>query len=129
MIKVGRRGSLSLKIKVIGKPGHVAYPDLADNPFFYTSKICNDLCNLTFAKKAENFPLSNLEITSIDTGNKATNVIPSSSIISLNIRFNSSYKEKEILKQIKKVCQSYSCKISIKIISSNKPFYTSLMSL
>ena len=47
MIKIGRRGSLSLKIKLSGKPGHVAYPHLADNPLFYTSKICNDLCNLT----------------------------------------------------------------------------------
>ncbi len=124
MIKIGRRGSLSLKIKITGKPGHVAYPHLADNPLFYTSKICNKLCNLTFSKKAKNFPISNLEITSIDTGNKASNVIPLSSEISLNIRFNSSYNEKDILKHIKKICDSYPCKYSIKIISSNKPFYT-----
>ena len=124
MIKIGRRGSLSLKIKITGKPGHVAYPHLADNPLFYTSKICNKLCNLTFSKKAKNFPISNLEITSIDTGNKASNVIPLCSEISLNIRFNSSYNEKEILKHIKKICNSYPCKYSIKIISSNKPFYT-----
>ena len=124
MIKIGRRGSLSLKIKLTGKPGHVAYPHLADNPLFYTSKVCNDLCNLKLNKKAENFPISNLEITSIDTGNKASNVIPLSTEISLNVRFNSSYNEKEILKLIKKICNSYSCKYSINIISSNKPFYT-----
>ncbi len=124
MIKIGRRGSLSLKIKIIGKPGHVAYPHLADNPLFYTSRICNELCNLNLNKKAENFPVSNLEITSIDTGNKASNVIPLFSDISLNIRYNSSYNDKEILNLIKKICNSYSCKYSIKVLSSNKPFYT-----
>ena len=124
MIKIGRRGSLSLKIKVTGKTGHVAYPHLAHNPMLYTSKICNDLCSLNFNKKAKNFPLSNLEITSIDTGNKASNVIPSYSEISLNVRFNNSYTEKEILSYVKKICNSYPCKYSIKIISSNKPFYT-----
>ena len=124
MIKIGRRGSLSLKIKVTGKPGHVAYPHLADNPMSYTSKICSELCNLNLNRKAKNFPISNLEITSIDTGNKASNVIPLSSEISLNIRFNSSYNTKQILNIIKKICDSYSCKYSIKIISSNKPFYT-----
>ena len=124
MIKIGRRGSLSLKIKVNGKTGHVAYPHLAQNPMLYTSKISNDLCSLNFNKKAKNFPLSNLEITSIDTGNKASNVIPSSSEISLNVRFNNSYTEQEILSFVKKICNSYPCKYSIKIISSNKPFYT-----
>ena len=124
MIKIGRRGSLSLKIKVSGKPGHVAYPHLADNPLYYTSKICSDLCNLNLKKKAKNFPISNLEITSIDTGNKASNVIPLFSEISLNVRFNSSYNEKEILNHIKKICNSYSCKYYLKIISSNQPFYT-----
>ncbi len=124
MIKIGRRGSLSLKIKVSGKPGHVAYPHLADNPLYYTSKICNDLCNLNLKKKAKNFPISNLEITSIDTGNKASNVIPLFSEISLNVRFNNSYNEKEILSHIKNICNRYSCKYYLKIISSNQPFYT-----
>ena len=102
MIKIGRRGSLTLKIKVSGKSGHVAYPHLAKNPMYYTSKICNDLCSLRFRKKARNFPMSNLEITSIDTGNYASNVIPAYSEISLNIRFNKSYTDKEILSMIKK---------------------------
>ncbi len=124
MVKIGRRGSLSCKIKIIGSPGHVAYPHLAKNPLYYVGKISNDLNNLKLNKASKNFPISNLEITSIDTGNKASNVIPSSSEISLNVRYNTRYNDKEILEKIKKICGKYDCHFSIKIISNNKPFYT-----
>ncbi len=124
MIKIGRRGSLSIKIKIIGSPGHVAYPHLANNPLYYAGKISTDLYNLKLNKKAKNFPISNLEITSIDTGNNASNVIPSSTEVSLNVRYNTSYSDKEILDNIKKICGKYDCKFSIDIISTNKPFYT-----
>ena len=125
MIKIGRRGSLSIKLIIKGNPGHVAYPHLADNPLYYVGKISNDLCDLKLQKASKNFPVSNLEITSIDTGNKASNVIPSSAEISLNIRYNNKYNDKEILNKIKKICQKYNCKFSILIVSNNKPFYTS----
>ena len=125
MIKIGRRGSLSIKLIIRGNPGHVAYPHLADNPLYYVGKISNDLCDLKLQKASKNFPVSNLEITSIDTGNKASNVIPSSAEISLNIRYNNKYNDKEILNKIKKICQKYNCKFSILIVSNNKPFYTS----
>lgn len=125
MIKIGRRGSLSIKLIIRGNPGHVAYPHLADNPLYYVGKISNDLCDLKLQKASKNFPISNLEITSIDTGNKASNVIPSSAEISLNVRYNNKYNDKEILNKIKKICQKYNCKFSILIISNNKPFYTS----
>ena len=125
MIKIGRRGSLSIKLIIRGNPGHVAYPHLADNPLYYVGKISNDLCDLKLQKASKNFPISNLEITSIDTGNKASNVIPSSAEISLNIRYNNKYNDKEILNKIKKICQKYNCKFSILIVSNNKPFYTS----
>ena len=124
MIKIGRRGSLSLKIRLKGKPGHVAYPHLANNPLYYTSKIANDLYNIKLNKKAKNFPITNLEITSIDTGNKASNVIPAETELSLNIRFNKNYTEKDLLSKINNVCKKYKIKYDINIISSNKPFYT-----
>ncbi len=124
MIKIGRRGSLSARIKITGKPGHVAYPHLAKNPLYFASKISNDLYNLKFNKKAKNFPISNLEITSIDTCNKASNVIPSNVEISFNVRFNNCYTSKEILANIKKIFEKYDCKFTINVISDNEPFYT-----
>ena len=55
MIKIGRRGSLSIKLIVRGNPGHVAYPHLADNPLYYVGKISNDLCDLKLQKLQKTF--------------------------------------------------------------------------
>ena len=104
-------GKPIFKNKIEGKPGHVAYPHLANNPLYYTSKIANDLYNIKLNKKAKNFPITNLEITSIDTGNKASNVIPAETELSLNIRFNKNYTEKDLLSKINNVCKKYKDKI------------------
>lgn len=125
MIKVGRRGSLSFSIKTIGKPGHVAYPHLAKNPVTHLVHICNKLSKLKLNLKAKNFPLSNLEITSIDTGNPTSNIIPSSCMALANIRYNTRYDEKVLIKKIKECFAPNKEHIELKIISSNKPFYTS----
>ena len=106
MIKIGRRGSISFSIEVFGKSGHVAYPHLAQNPLSALVNICYKLKKLNLRKKAKNFPITNLEITSIDTGNKASNVIPNSCLVSANIRYNNSYTEKVLLDSIKKICRS-----------------------
>ncbi len=124
MIKIGRRGSLSLTLKVNGTAGHVAYPDLAVNPLTDIIKICSEVKNTKFSKKALNFPLSNLEITSIDTGNLASNVIPESCEARMNIRYNTKYNEKEIINKIESICKKYSSNFCLDILSSNKPFYT-----
>ena len=124
MIKVGRRGSLSMEIVINGKSGHVAYPHLAKNPLNKIIKICDSIKKIKFSKKVFNFPQSNLEITSIDTGNKTSNVIPGSCKVSLNIRYNTAYTKSEILSKIRSICKKYSNSYSLKIISSNNPFYT-----
>ena len=88
MIKIGRRGSLTGRLEVLGKQGHVAYPALAINPI-------TDLMVLMQALKTEpldagttHFDPSNLEFTSVDVGNRASNVIPNSAKAVFNIRFN-----------------------------------------
>ena len=88
MIKIGRRGSLTGRLEVFGKQGHVAYPALALNPI-------SDLMVLMQALKAEpldagteHFDPSNLEFTSVDVGNLASNVIPNAAKAVFNIRFN-----------------------------------------
>jgi succinyl-diaminopimelate desuccinylase len=124
MIKVGRRGSLSLSLEAIGKSGHVAYPHLSHNPITALIDVCNKLKNLDLNLKAKNFPKTNLEITSIDTGNPTSNVIPSKCKALINIRYNTRYNEKTLLKKIKDILSKTSCKFKLNIISSNKPFYT-----
>jgi succinyl-diaminopimelate desuccinylase len=88
MIKIGRRGSLSGTLRIDGVQGHVAYPHLADNPLRGMIQLVDALLDPPLDEGNERFPPSNLEVTSIDTGNTATNVIPARSIARFNIRFN-----------------------------------------
>lgn len=102
MIKIGRRGSLSGIITVTGHQGHVAYPERAANPLDLVVKLCEALKNPVMDKGSENFEPSNLEITTIDTGNPATNVIPQQSVIRFNVRYNDNWTAETLKQEIKK---------------------------
>jgi succinyl-diaminopimelate desuccinylase len=91
MIKIGRRGSLSGKIIVHGIQGHAAYPHLADNPVRGMMALTQALMDPPFDGGTDNFQPSNLEVTTIDVGNPATNVIPAKATASFNIRFNDTW--------------------------------------
>lgn len=88
MIKIGRRGSLNTWITVHGKQGHVAYPQRAANPAPVLVRLLSALDAHALDNGYEAFQPSNLEITTIDIGNPATNVIPAEARARLNIRFN-----------------------------------------
>ena len=88
MIKVGRRGSLNTWITVHGKQGHVAYPERAANPAPVIARLMTRLNDHVLDDGYEGFPPSNLEITTIDIANPATNIIPAQATARLNIRFN-----------------------------------------
>ncbi|MDQ0392554.1 succinyl-diaminopimelate desuccinylase [Labrys monachus] len=88
MVKIGRRGSLSGTLVVHGKQGHVAYPHLANNPVPQMVRLLAALTEGELDRGTAHFDASNLEIISIDTGNKAFNVIPAEIRATFNIRFN-----------------------------------------
>ncbi|HEV7433740.1 MAG TPA: succinyl-diaminopimelate desuccinylase [Pseudorhizobium sp.] len=104
MIKIGRRGSLSGRITVQGVQGHAAYPHLADNPIRGLLQLTHALMDAPFDHGTENFPPSNLEVTSFDTGNPAVNVIPAKATAAFNIRFNDTWTvetlQQEILRRL-----------------------------
>lgn len=87
-IKIGRRGSLNGRLTVIGKQGHVAYPHLANNPLTGLVAILKSYLDETWDQGTVNFSPSNLEVTSIDTGNPTVNIIPAKTSAQFNIRFN-----------------------------------------
>ncbi len=87
-IKIGRRGSLNARITIHGTQGHVAYPHRADNPVHRLVRAVTALTAAPVDAGSEWFEPSSLQLTSIDVGNPATNVIPASAQGSLNIRFN-----------------------------------------
>ncbi len=88
MIKIGRRGSLSGRLTVHGKQGHVGYPQLADNPVHHMLRLCAALLARPLDGGTAHFDPSNLEITTLDVGNPAVNVIPALAKAAFNIRFN-----------------------------------------
>jgi succinyl-diaminopimelate desuccinylase len=87
-IKIGRRGSLNARVSVTGKQGHVAYPHLAANPIPVLLGLLSRLQGRALDQGYPRFPASNLEITSVDVGNPATNVIPAKAEAMFNVRFN-----------------------------------------
>ena len=88
MIKIGRRGSLSGTLTVHGKQGHVGYPHLADNPVHHIVRMVAALLASPLDAGTEHFDPSNLEVTALDTGNRAVNIIPAEAKAMFNIRFN-----------------------------------------
>jgi succinyl-diaminopimelate desuccinylase len=88
MIKIGRRGSLTGELTVNGKQGHVGYPHLADNPIRGMVRLLAALDATPLDGGTTHFDPSNLEVTTLDVGNPATNVVPAQAKAVFNIRFN-----------------------------------------
>ncbi|MCP1198728.1 succinyl-diaminopimelate desuccinylase [Notoacmeibacter sp. MSK16QG-6] len=100
MIKVGRRGSHTGKLTVRGTQGHVAYPHLADSPIRALVPMLSALMDPPLDKGSNRFQPSNLEITTIDVGNPATNVIPGEATAVFNIRFNDCWNAERLVAEI-----------------------------
>jgi len=111
MMKIGRRGSVNFIITAKGAQGHVAYPHLADNPLPRLVEILKRLTSQGLDQGTAHFQPSNLEITSIDTGNTATNIIPASARAMINIRFNNRHSGTSLEKWLRLVCDEVSAEM------------------
>lgn len=100
MIKIGRRGSISGVLTVQGVQGHSAYPHLADNPVRGMMTLLNALMVPGFDTGTENFQPTNLEVTTVDVGNPAANVIPSKAKANFNIRFNDTWSAESLQAEV-----------------------------
>ncbi|MCJ8308249.1 MAG: succinyl-diaminopimelate desuccinylase [Rhizobiaceae bacterium] len=99
-IKIGRRGSISGTVEVTGVQGHAAYPHLADNPARGITALVGALLEKPYDSGTKDFQPTNLEVTSIDIGNPAFNVIPSRATARFNIRFNDTWTADTIKQEI-----------------------------
>jgi len=96
MIKIGRRGSMTGYLTVAGVQGHTAYPHLADNPAHRLVRMLDAIAREPLDQGSQHFQASTLQITTIDIGNPATNVIPGEAKGVFNIRFNDKHSSKTI---------------------------------
>ncbi len=87
-IKIGRRGSLTGRLTILGKQGHVAYQHVANNPVRGLAPVLSTLMDVPLDEGSEHFQSSNLEVTTVDVGNNADNVIPARVTATFNVRFN-----------------------------------------
>jgi succinyl-diaminopimelate desuccinylase len=102
MIKIGRRGSLTGELTVNGIQGHVGYPHLADNPIRGMVRLLAALDATPLDQGTQHFDASNLEVTTLDVGNPATNVIPAQAKAVFNIRFNDSWTPETLAAEIER---------------------------
>ncbi len=124
MIKIGRRGSTNITLTLKGNEGHVAYPQLADNPIPKLILILNELIKEPLDEGNEYFDASNLEITSIDAGNSASNVIPPEITAKLNIRYNDNFTKEKIESEIESRLKKHDYEYSINFEHSGDSFIT-----
>ncbi|MDC0353615.1 succinyl-diaminopimelate desuccinylase [Candidatus Pelagibacter sp.] len=128
MIKIGRRGSMTGRLSIIGVQGHVAYPQRANNPSTALVQILKELKEIKFDNGTKDFQPTNLEITKININNSADNVIPGLANASFNIRFNNKHSpsslKKKIDRIIKKISNKNKSKYKIDYSVSGEAFLT-----
>jgi succinyl-diaminopimelate desuccinylase len=124
MVKIGRRGSVNIWIDVPGRQGHVAYPHLADNPLPRLVAILSDIDAIVLDKGNDWFQPSNIEITDIEVGNPAHNVIPAHARARLSIRFNDAHRGDALVERIRRTSQARDPDAVVTGIVSGESFLT-----
>jgi succinyl-diaminopimelate desuccinylase len=125
VIRVGRRGSLCAKLTVFGIQGHVAYPDLAENPIHSFAPALKELTEETWDHGNEFFPPTRLQVSNINGGTGAENIIPGQLEIQFNLRFCTELDEAIIKARTQAILDKYDFKYDLQWRLSGNPFLTS----
>ncbi len=125
MIKIGRRGSLTGTLTVTGVQGHTAYPHLAENPLPRLVRMLDDIANTPLDEGSEHFQPSDLQLTTIDVGNPAGNVIPERAVARFNIRFNSFHTGESLTRWLHEKCMAVGGHYELEVRVTGEAFITS----
>ena len=124
MIKVGRRGSVNMTLTVHGTQGHVAYPHRVDNPVHRLVRIAAALTAAPIDAGSAFFEPTSIQITSIDVGNSATNVVPASAKLMLNIRFNERHSGASLAAWVRATAERHAERFDLDVSISGESFLT-----
>ena len=128
MIKIGRRGSMNAHFKVTGKQGHAAYPHRANNPLPAMMRLMDRLASHELDQGSDHFDPSTLAVVTVDTGNKATNVIPAQCRGAVNIRFNDHHSGASLSDWLRgeadKIAEEFGLQVEVEIKISGESFIT-----
>jgi len=124
VLRVGRRGSLSGKLKLIGKQGHVAYPHKVLSPILEVGPIISELNNIIWDKGNEHFDPTSFQISNIDSGTGATNVVPGHLNMLFNFRFSPESNQESLMKRFVQVLEKSKCSFEIDWTLNAQPYLT-----
>jgi succinyl-diaminopimelate desuccinylase len=124
VIKIGRRGSINLVVTVHGTQGHVAYPNAVDNPVHRLVRALGALTAAPLDAGSDWFEPSTLQVTSVDVGNAATNVVPASAQARLNIRFNDHHTGRGLEAWVRATVARYAERFEVEAVVSGESFLT-----
>ena len=124
VIKNGRRGSLGAVLTIKGVQGHIAYPHLADNPIHRALPALHALASETWDQGNEFFPPTSLQISNINGGTGATNVIPGTVEVQFNFRFSTEVTEQQLRQRTQDILQAEQLEYELQWHLSGQPFLT-----
>lgn len=125
VVKNGRRGSLGCRLLVKGVQGHVAYPQLARNPVHEAVPALAELAATEWDQGNDHFPPTSFQISNIQAGTGATNVIPGSLEVIFNFRFSTATNQQDLEQRTQSILDKYELDYDIEWTLSGKPFITS----
>lgn len=124
IVKNGRRGSLNAVLTVKGKQGHVAYPHLAINPIHMASKAVAELCDTVWDHGNEYFPATSFQVSNIQAGTGATNVVPGTMTVTFNFRYSTEVTAEELKTRVLEILDRHGLTYEIQWTHSGLPFLT-----
>jgi|TARA_B100001063_G_scaffold221458_1_gene227128 succinyl-diaminopimelate desuccinylase len=124
VLRVGRRGSLSGKLRLIGKQGHVAYPHKVLSPILEVGPIINELNKITWDQGNEHFDPTSFQISNIDSGTGATNVVPGHLNMLFNFRFSPESSQESLKERFIQVLEKSKCSFEIDWTLNAQPYLT-----
>lgn len=123
-LRVGRRGSLSGRLMIYGKQGHVAYPHLGKNPIHLAAPAITELTSIQWDEGNEFFPPTSFQISNIHSGTGAGNVIPGVLEISFNFRFSTASTASDLQQRVIKILENNKLEFNLEWNVSGQPFLT-----
>ncbi|MEM6406444.1 MAG: succinyl-diaminopimelate desuccinylase [Pseudomonadota bacterium] len=124
VVKPGRRGSLSGKLQIQGVQGHVAYPQLAQNPIHQAAPALAELVATEWDQGTAHFPPTSCQITSVQAGTGASNVIPGELTVQFNLRYSTAITPHQIKQQVTGLLQRHGLQYELAWTLSGEPFLT-----
>lgn len=124
IVKNGRRGSLNAVLTVKGKQGHVAYPHLAINPIHTASKALAELCDTVWDNGNDYFPATSFQVSNIQAGTGATNVVPGTMTVTFNFRYSTEVTADQLKARVLEILDRHQVSYDIEWTLSGLPFLT-----